>query len=152
MRTRLAFLYADSKFDMQQCKYVWESSIVANTKIICGYNFVAPLKKLQFPTTCLNINLKKWTQLFLVSSSWCYLFDVDVTGSWLFWVQSKSFPFWVIICFEYFRAKYFIRITSFIWPYLLCCIRTLEFEFMCQICSCMFEKFGCMKHTVCMHK
>ena len=56
MRTRLAFLYADSKFDMQKCKYVWGSSIVADTKTICGYNFAAPLNKLQFPITCLNLN------------------------------------------------------------------------------------------------
>ena len=59
MRTRLAFLYADSKFDVQKCKHVWESSIVADTKIIYCYNFVAPLKKSQFPITCLNLNLKK---------------------------------------------------------------------------------------------
>ena len=55
MRTRLVFLYVDSKFDVQKCKYVWESSIVADTKIICGYNFIAPLKKLQFPITYLKL-------------------------------------------------------------------------------------------------
>ena len=63
IRIRLVFLYVDGNFDVPNCKYAWKKStwkcwlcfhlfFVVDTKMICGYNFVAPLIRLKLSLLC----------------------------------------------------------------------------------------------------